>query len=303
MPTLSNYGRQAVLRSTAVLERRPSHAGHEPPDVDLTFASLNELAADITAEEGRDGPPFGSYVFMASDRGAALARYVEQSVFEESFGTSRPHHLAHLEPYEASSLFFCVIDHRRNLPVGSARVIVPNGVGLQSLDDMALWGQSVPDVLARNRLPLDESRAWDIATLAVLPGYRNRVVSSALHQAICTGTMFCGVDWLVSVLDTRVLRLLQAQLKGVFSLYEGVEPAVHAGSLCVPVWSDLIQYRQRLRDTQPALYETLFEGRHTEALVSAIRPGEVASAARSAGLRPSRQAGGRRAQALSGSDA
>ncbi|MPY93347.1 MAG: hypothetical protein GEV08_09850 [Acidimicrobiia bacterium] len=271
--------------------------------LDLTLDAVRDLAEDVAGNEGRDETPFGTYVFTPSDPGVALALHVERSVFEESFGSTADDMREEFAPYAAASLFFCVVDHCRRLPVGAVRIIVPNPVGLKSLDDIeVVWGQSVHEVLARNALALDETRTWDIATLAVAPGYRNRVVSQALHQAIGVGTMNCGIDWYASVLDIRALRLLQAQLSRVFRLYEGVEPAMYAGSESVPVWSDLVEYRERLRSAEPALYETIFGGRNLEAVVSLFDGEQVAAVARD--LVRAERAGAERAgtepQAMSG---
>jgi hypothetical protein len=269
----------------------------EPASLDLTLDGIRALSEAVMTAGGRHGTPFGTYVFSAHEPGAALARHVERAVFEESFGSTPDQLATDFAAYEDASLFFCVIDHERQLPVGMVRIIVPGPAGQKSLDDIAAeWGQDVPGVLARTGLALDPGRAWDIATLAVAPGYRNRVVSQALHQAIGVGTMACGVDWYVSVLDTRVLRLLQAQLARVFRLYEGVEPAMYAGSVSVPVWSDLVAYRRRLQAQDRALYETIFEGRHLEVVVSLFGRDDVRAAAGALGSSP-RAA---RVQAVSG---
>jgi hypothetical protein len=268
--------------------------------IDLPVEQRQELAEAVAMAGGRQHAPFGTYVFGPSDPGVELALHLERSVFAESFGTSAQQLVDDFAPYDPASLYFCVIDHRRHLPVGAARVIVPNRVGLKSLDDIEIvWGQSVAEVLDRNGLRFEEERAWDIATLAVAPGYRNRLVSQALHQAICRATLLCDVDWFVSVLDTKVLRLLQAQLKHVFSLFGGVDPSMYAGSLSVPVWSDLREYRARLRRDHSDLYETLFEGRHLDAVVSCSEANAVTAAARDAGRHAPAVAVGERRQPAS----
>lgn len=258
---------------------RQAGAVRERP-LDLTLSDVRELTEAVTRDAGRHDRPFGSYVFAPADPAAALARHVEQAVFEESFGSTGDQLEAEFAPYDAASLWFCVIDHVRQLPVGSARIIVPNPVGLKTLDDLEIvWGQPAVEVLARNQLALDEGRAWDIATLAVAPGYRNRLVSQALHQAICSASVPAGVDWFVAVLDTRVLRLLQAQLARVFRTFDGVDPAMYSGSVSVPVWSDLVAFRRRLAEQAPELLETIFEGRHLEVVLSTPEWPEVARAA------------------------
>ena len=65
--------------------------------------------------------PFGVYVLADPNPAASLARHVERVVFDEAFGNSPDQLDVEYGKYERSSLFFCVIDHRRRLPVGMAR--------------------------------------------------------------------------------------------------------------------------------------------------------------------------------------
>jgi len=91
------------------------------------------------------------------------------------------------------------------------------------------------------------------------------------------------VDGLVTILDVAVLRLLQFQLRRIFTPYDGVEATYYEGSPSLPVWSDLVAYRQRLQARHPDLYETMFEGRNLEAAVSCP---DWNDALQGAGVRP-----------------
>ena len=158
--------------------------------------------------------PFGVYVWADPDPATSLARHVERVVFDESFGNSPEQLDIEYGKYEGSSLFVCVIDHHRRLPVGMARNILPSAAGLKSLDDLEReWGEDVDDVLARTGLHASRDLMWDCATVATVPEYRrgatHGVISMALYQTFATAAVRCGFPYLVAVIDVPVLRVIQ----------------------------------------------------------------------------------------------
>jgi hypothetical protein len=249
-----------------------------------------EVVMDDTRPE-----PFGVYVGTSDDPVATLARHVEREVFGDTFGNTPALLAEEYGPYESASLFFCVIDHRRRLPVGMARSILPSTAGLKSLNDLAReWGLDVDEVVARTRADLRSGYAWDCATIATMPDYRRGalfgLISMALYQALATSPLRCGFRWWVAILDAPVFRVLQWRLKQPFKKYDGVAPASYLGSASsIPVWSDLNAWNIGLAAADPILHDVIFGGRglddavvppdwaRVEQLVSELTPARLAT--------------------------
>jgi hypothetical protein len=258
--------------STATPGADPTARGSSPArarGAELTEAEVRDLTRSVVAAEGRGSTPFGSYLFSTNEPAADLARYVERSVLAEAFACPAAMARAAYDHYEPASLFICVLDHRRFLPFGAIRVVVPSPAGFKSLDEIDHhWHQHPTDVLARTPVTIDLAHTWDIATMMVCPGYRTGTVSQALHQALGTASTHAGITGYITILDLAVLRLLQFQLRRVFVHYHGVAARFYEGSPSLPVWADLLSYWERLRATHSVLYETIFEGCNLEAAVS-----------------------------------
>jgi hypothetical protein len=236
--------------------------------IDSGIRSLADRVMDATRSQ-----PFGLYVFATDDPGADLARHIERTVFEETFGNSPELLAAEYGPYEPGSIFLCVIDHRRRRPAGMLRVLTPGAAGSKSLHDIErVWGQS-PEHLVKHGVTLRTDRLWDIATLAVDPDYRGKaahgIVGLSLYQALHMGTRRFGIEQLLTILDVRVLRLLQWQLGKPFIEFAGLTAKRYLDSAAsLPVWSDLGAWADRLATTDPAMHELMFDGKGLEAAVA-----------------------------------
>lgn len=233
-----------------------------------------ELVDRVMAASRRGESPFGLYVFPASDPAAQLARRVERDVFSEYFGNTTDVLEAEYGPYEEASLFFCVLDHRRRIPVGVMRVILPSPRGFKTLHDIErIWGQPLHRILDEGRVPLDTARLWDVATIAVAADYRRAathgLISLALYQALCTLVTKHEIGWIVAVFDLIALDLCQGQLGRPLAGFPGLEPRGYLDSpASVPVYGDVADYKVRLAFADPALYELLMTGHGLEAAVS-----------------------------------
>lgn len=218
---------------------------------------------------------FGVYAFSAADPFSELARHVERRVFDEFFGNSPELLAEQYGPFEASTLFVTVLDHRRRLPAGMLRLIRPSPAGFKSLLDIeAVWGQPLDDVLAHTGLVLDHGRVWDIATLAIAPDYRgaatSNLVSLALYQAAVMAAQALDVRWFVTILDLVVLDLIQKRLGNPFHGFAGLEPLGYLDSpASLPVYSELPVHRDYLFKTDLAMHDVLFAGKGLEANVAA----------------------------------
>jgi hypothetical protein len=243
--------------------------------VDLPLEELREATADVVAAAGNPAEPFGLYGFTGASKESVLPRAVERNVFAEQFGNSPELLQAEYGPYEPSTFFFCVIDHRRNLPVGSVRLLLPSEAGFKTLADIErMWGLPLEETLARSDLELDTNRVWDVATIAVDREYRGKVtqslVSGSLYQAICRGAHLGEVGWVIAVLDLIVLDLIQTISHDAYQRFAGCEPLRYLDSpASLPVYCDLAAYLPRLAELDPLTYELLIDGRGME---EAVRP-------------------------------
>lgn len=244
------------------------------PTIDLDLSRLEQRAlVDAIVPEGAT-EPFGLYVLRGDQPAADLGRQLERAVFLETFGDTPELLAAEYDAYEASSVFFVVVDHRRRRAAGVMRVILPSPVGLKSLNDMARgWARSADDAIEATEGAPRTGAVWDVATLAVDPEYRGNaaagLVSLSLYQALFMTGVRWGNEFLVAVLDVAVLRMLQWQLANLFRSFEGVAAAPYLGSKASrPVWCDISEWRERLQAARPELYELFFEGTGHEPAVA-----------------------------------
>ena len=250
----------------------------EAASVAVAQDDLRDLAGRVVAAAGHPSEPFGVYAFSADAPESELARHVEREVFYEFFNNTPELLEAEYGPYEASTLFVCAIDHRRRLPAGVIRLVLPSPVGHKSLDDVgSVWGHRLDDVLDRTHLDLDAGRVWDVATLAVDSEYRGRatdgLVGLAMYQAVAQLAVRCDVRWVVAILDLVVLDLLQGVMAHPFEPFAGLEPRAYLDSpASLPVYCDIDAYFPRLETDDPSMYEILYDGQGLEA---AVRPLEL----------------------------
>jgi hypothetical protein len=243
------------------------------PEIALARAELGELAGELI-EQRHPTEPFGVYLLGPEEPGAELGRHLERAVFLETFGNTGQLLASEYGTYEAASVFVVVIDHRRLLPSGMMRVIVPSNAGFKSLHDIPRhWGEPVEKVMARVDRAWEPARLWDLATLAVTPDYRGEsalgLVTMALVQALTMAGQRAGVQRWVGILDLPVLRMLQWRVGRPFQAFPGVEPRSYLGSAAsVAVWGDRALWDAQLRTADPVMHDLLFGGAGLEAVLS-----------------------------------
>jgi hypothetical protein len=233
-----------------------------------------ELTDELIARSGDvPGQPFGLYAVLADDPAAALGRTVEREVFMEFFGNTEELLAAEYEPYEIQTLFLIAVDHRRLVPVGVERFIMPSHAGLKTLHDIErVWGQSTDEVLSRAGIVLSESRSWDVATIAIRPEYRGKASDGMLSASFLQGVIQLGhafgVTHFFTTLDLVVYRMVQELCGKPLKHFPGVEPMRYLDSpASVPLYIDMADYCSRLRQ-DPAQYEMWIEGKGFEAAIA-----------------------------------
>ncbi|WP_051799380.1 hypothetical protein [Catenuloplanes japonicus] len=143
---------------------------------------------------------------------AAAARTVERSVFAETFGNDAATMETEYGPYEPASRFIVVLDRARQHPAGVIRLIDESPAGLKSLNDApAHIGGTVASIRAHHHMT-DGRRAIDVATLAVLPGYRgarSALVSTLLYRTLYRAFTRDHITHVVAMIDAPAYRNLR----------------------------------------------------------------------------------------------
>jgi hypothetical protein len=246
---------------------------------DLSDGELRDLAHEIVPRNVAE--PLGVYLFAPSERGALLARRLEFDVFNEAFGDPPELVEAELGAYEDSSLWILVMDHRRVLPAGVMRLIVPSPRGLKSLNDLPrIWGVSAHEAIERSGISLDPLASWDVSGMAIAREYRGRamqgMVGMGLYQTLTRAALACDVRWLVAIFDLPVFRLIRWKLGLIFAGFKGLTAAPYMGSpASIPAWCDLLEAERLLAAADRYLHEVLFLG---QGLESALRPLDLRAA-------------------------
>jgi hypothetical protein len=233
-------------------------------ELDLVHEELREMATAVIEAAGNPTEPFGHYVFRPDEPESELARHVEGVVFGEWFGNTRELLDAEYEPYDDSTVFLTILDHRRRLPAGMARMTLPSPAGFKTLNDIeAVWGHSLDRVLADTGLEWDLGRVWDVLTIAVMKDYRGKATEGLLTLSILQfgsqGLLHTGGRYSITVLDLVVLDLVQQMIGQPYQQFPGVEPVRYLDSpASIPVFADFEEWMPRLAASDPKLHDLLF---------------------------------------------
>lgn len=170
-------------------------------------ALSNELITDLMSEGLSPDSKFVCAELGASSKYANLARTVEETVFNETFGNTSE--VMHIEygPYENASKFWLVLDTENATPVGALRVIENSEYGLKTLNDIngEPLNFSADKVCSVHGINPDTT--WDVGTVAVLPEYRgvkySFLPSLSLYRALYARSVELGIEHYVTILDKK----------------------------------------------------------------------------------------------------
>jgi hypothetical protein len=239
-------------------------SGGAMSELDLAQEELRELATAVIAAAGNPSEPFGQYVFRPDEPEAELARHVEGVVFGEWFGNSRKLLDSEYRPYDDSTVFLAILDHRRRLPAGMARMTLPSPTGFKTLHDIeAVWGRPLADVLGETGLEWDLGRVWDVLTIAVMNDYRGKATEGLLTLSILQfgsqGLLHTGGRYSITVLDLVVLDLVQSMIGQPYQRFPGIEPIRYLDSpASIPVFADFEEWMPRLAAADKTMHDLLF---------------------------------------------
>lgn len=258
-------------------------------DLDLVQEELRELAGELVEAAGNPTETFGVYLIGPEEPTSALPRHVESVVFDEWFGNSPELLAAEYAHYEPSSIFICVIDHRRRLPAGMGRVILPSARGFKTLADIdGRWGESSDEVLSRTGREWDLDQIWDFATIAVMADYRGKategLIMLSMLQTGSQGLIMTGGRFMICVLDVNVWRYFNATMHDAFEAYPGIDPIEYLDSpASIPTFVDFDWYGPHLYERDPTTHQMLLADAGIDPVV---RGPEWAPLLRRAGLKP-----------------
>jgi GNAT superfamily N-acetyltransferase len=159
-------------------------------DYDLADSVVRGLSAMALAAH----PSTGRFLALAvgpRDLMADVARTVERR--EIDFGG-----------YEDESIFLLVLDRDTGRPAGAGRVIDGGGRTLDEAPD--LTGFHLSSIVRAHELY--EGKIWDLASLAVLPDYRDTKVGSLLYRTFINACRRAGVRHVVAMVNQREHREL-----------------------------------------------------------------------------------------------
>jgi hypothetical protein len=186
------------------------------PRYDMTPDEAKLMCSEFLASrEARPVTQFGCYIIPHDETYSNLGRFVEGTVFGETFNNSPEVMEQEYGAYENASTFYLVVDHDNSLPVGVMRVIENSDAGLKTLNDIER--EDTLNIKKREveaAYSIDPDRCIDLATLAVLPEYRgsnaNYIPSMLTYRTLYLNVLSNpNYDHVVAIIDERAERNLQ----------------------------------------------------------------------------------------------
>lgn len=174
---------------------------------------LTRLLVTMADRHDREETRFGTYLVAGDSVYADIARYVELDVFSEYFGNDSSLMAAEYDSYDAVSVHIVMIDHERLMPAGSTRLIRHSELGLKTLTDMercAKWNVTISEMERFHQVEINLATTLDQATLAVLPGYRQGTISSALFHSLYRYSLEQGVENVIGIADVNFVDLCRS---------------------------------------------------------------------------------------------
>lgn len=187
------------------------------PRYDMTAEEARALCSEFLGGKGIDASQgkFSCHIISTKDRFSNLGRFVESTVFKETFDNTPELMDEEYRPYDDSSEFYVVTDNEEQIPVGVMRIIRNSEAGLKTVNDinkldLGFTGQDVQEGYG-----LDMDRCVDIATLAVLEDYRgpkamfipSLLTYKTLYNEILTNPAY---DSVVTIIDKKAEKNMYA---------------------------------------------------------------------------------------------
>jgi hypothetical protein len=219
----------------------------------------------VGSERAFSGPLRACYPCLGAD--LVQARACEEAVFGRQFGNTAEELSHEYAPYEGSTTFGAVFAPD-GTALGAVRLVGPGHGRVKTLVDASRPPWSVAEGALHEALELDETRTWDVATLAVdrVAAGADRRIAPALLSVMFGALTAGGATTFVATLDSTARRTLEGLGMRLFDL-PGAKPAPYLGSASsVPVYRHLEDLRSEHADQFPQIHQQVFHGRGIDAL-------------------------------------
>ncbi|ETS84683.1 hypothetical protein PFICI_02708 [Pestalotiopsis fici W106-1] len=200
----------------------------------LTDAEIAALSTRLLAERPPQIPDaLVMYRLEGTDELSNLGRHIEREVFEERFGNTDADMQRVYGAYEASSVFFLVMDRGLHRPAGTMRNIHNSPeAGLLALRDAGAYAGLTVDTFMRAYGLESLDTVWDIGTLAIPAAYRDHgehhIVAMLYRGAHLRGRLE-GMTHYVALVDRHLYRTFK-MMGFAFYPMAGLAPFAYEGS-------------------------------------------------------------------------
>jgi hypothetical protein len=216
--------------------------------------------------------PFKLQVIGPTHPLAPAARALVGAVFLEEFGNTEEVMHEEYDRYDPATRYIVMTD-RRGKVVGTIGVIDDNPAGFKSVNDLSgpPWNVPPDEITANNPAfvaAYEGRKTLDAATGAVDPPYRRAnnptgpQVSLGLLHGLCRVSVADDVECWVTIVEDTVLNHAIQPLGRPLTRYQDPRLGTreYLGAVSTPMYSDVIEYRHRLKRDHPDLHAILFEG-------------------------------------------
>lgn len=169
---------------------------------DLDPLEIERISVEFLAKHP---DPTGQFVCVTTGPDhplAGVARAVERRFLGAGLTTMATEYAR----YDDKSRFFVVLDRHHGLPAGAGRVIEGRGTGVKTIRDAnGRIGVDTTGILAAHGMT--GKQIWDLATVAVLPGYHDGPpVTALLYRAFLIAGARAGINHVVTTLSDEAYR-------------------------------------------------------------------------------------------------
>lgn len=162
-----------------------------------------------------------------------VARTIERTVFEGSFGNDSAEMQKIYGPYENASTFFLSINKKTMQPVGVLRIIEHSSAGLMTFETLPTDATQLDAAELQAACGIESlDECWDVGTVAVPPEYRKQGagISVQLYRAMYLAAMQKNIKHLVAIIDKAPLSTMTTFLGIPFERIPGTTPFEYEGS-------------------------------------------------------------------------
>jgi hypothetical protein len=215
------------------------------PSYELSDAKIHLLTSELLSERASDMPidiPVAVIEVNGNSKFANIGRQIERSVFEARFGNDAKQMQKEYGPYESASRFFISVNRDTEEATGVLRVIENSSNGLKTLNDIQNDPFSISlDTFIKKHNISDLDKVWDIGTVASLSSSKAEGLLSSikLYRAMYlsahgddseTSNNGNSIEHIVSIVDSKLIRMLERYLLIPFEPLAGSEPMPYLGS-------------------------------------------------------------------------